>query len=86
MMKKIITIIPILLIIGAACTRPSFKQSRMSEGERLFRANCRACHVLPKPDQKKADEWATFLENHPDPAALSPEVRSLIVTYLQGTN
>jgi mono/diheme cytochrome c family protein len=57
-----------------------------SDGQRLFRANCRSCHRLPNPKSKTDSEWPSLVNRYGERAKLSPEQIDLIIAYLQAAN
>jgi mono/diheme cytochrome c family protein len=57
-----------------------------SEGQRLFRANCRTCHRLPSTKSKTDSEWPALVARYGERAKLSPEQIDLIIAYLQAAN
>ena len=77
-----ILILTAALFIGCGGTSKTANR-QMSDGERLFRANCRGCHVLPKPTAMSAEEWPEFISSHIDSDDLSPESKELISKHLQ---
>jgi len=73
-----------LLILG--CLGRQAGKAAMTEEERLFRANCRACHVLPEPSELGDEQWLEFLSSHPDRVDLPDEDRAAILKHLQDSN
>lgn len=57
-----------------------------SDGQKLFRASCRTCHRLPKPESKTDAEWPSLVNRYGERAKLSPEQIDLIIAYLQAAN
>ncbi len=58
----------------------------MSNGERLFRANCNACHVLPNPSRHSDEAWPALVGRYGQIAKLDSLKRAEIVAYLQAVN
>ena len=81
-MVKIISIIltVVLGLILLGCS--GIERKEMSEGERLFRANCRACHVLPNANDFSGEEWVILVKRYADPLNIPPEKQKKILDYL----
>ncbi len=70
-----------LVIFGCS----QLKQSRqMSEGEKIFRSNCRSCHILPKKDAKTDTGWPEFLNDHAERSELTRQEIEILTEYLLG--
>ena len=54
----------------------------MSEGERLYRANCRSCHTLRNPTSYTDEQWPPLVHRYGERIHLSPETQQKIVDYL----
>jgi len=86
-MRKLLSSALTLTILSVGCGGLTTNtDNKMSQGERLFRANCRGCHVLPKQTAKTSDQWPDFISNHVDSDDISLETRDLIVKYLLHQN
>ena len=77
-----IRIITLVLICG--CT--TFQRKEMANGERLFRANCRACHTLPDANKFTDSEWVDLVRRYADPLEIPVEDQKLILEYIQDNN
>ncbi|RKX17307.1 MAG: hypothetical protein DRP51_11060 [Candidatus Zixiibacteriota bacterium] len=82
-MSKYFTYILIVCLIVAGCSQMKGTRRLMSDNEKTFRANCRSCHVLPKPTEKESDEWPIFLKAHSEDKDIPPEDLEKIVEFLQ---
>jgi nitrate/TMAO reductase-like tetraheme cytochrome c subunit len=60
-------------------------KTELSEDEKIFRANCRPCHVLPDREDLSSNEWTRILEDHEDRINLSADDRSAVMRYLSET-
>ena len=69
--------------IVAGCSQMKGTRRPISDGDKLFRSKCRSCHILPKKDEKKSDEWPIFLSAHTKDKAIAPEDLEKIVQFLQ---
>jgi len=74
------------LFISLECSTLSVSKKEMTLGERLFRANCRACHTLPNPKSHSDGEWNDFINRHKDRIQLQEDELASIVHYLQNAN
>lgn len=72
------------LLLG--CGLASISQHEMSEGERLFRSNCRSCHTLPDPTEYSDEEWPELVKRYADRIELPMEAQRAILEYLQTVN
>lgn len=72
--------------IVAGCSQLSSTRRQMSDGEKLFRVQCRICHILPKPAEKESNEWPEFLNAHSEGKDIEPEDLEKILKFLQGAN
>ncbi len=72
-----------VLSIVAGCSLLRGTRRPMSDGEKLFKAKCRSCHILPKPDKKLTDEWPVFLNEHSEEKEIKPEDLEKIIEFLQ---
>ena len=77
----------ILLIVGGcAGKRLPPPGQPMSEGERLYRANCRACHTLRNPASYTDEQWPPLVHRYAGRINLPPETQQKIVDYLLNAN
>lgn len=79
----------LLLIIAGILTHCSgAKQSQkpLTEGERLFKAKCRSCHTLPKPQKFDDAGWVPVVSKYGERAKLNDKQIKLIINYLQDNN
>ena len=58
----------------------------MSEGEKLYRANCRSCHVLRNPASYTDEQWPPLVTRYGDRIHLPPESQQKILDYLLNAN
>jgi cytochrome c2 len=70
------------LLIAAVSCGPSKSLTEQSPGERLFRARCSSCHALPKPADRRADEWPALVQRYGEKAKLGPDQIEEITEYL----
>lgn len=54
-----------------------------SEGEKLFRSKCAACHRLPDPNRYAAEKWPAIIRSHSDRLKLNDEQITLLLSHLQ---
>jgi mono/diheme cytochrome c family protein len=54
-----------------------------SEGEKLYRGHCGACHRLRDPSERTRAEWAAAVEKFGPRAHLDPRDRPAVIEYLQ---
>ena len=85
-MKKLIILLPLVALIVAGCSQMKGTRRPMSDAEKTFRANCRSCHILPKPTEKESGEWPIFLKAHSEDKDIPAEDIEKIVEYLQEEN
>jgi len=86
--RKWLALTALILLIMAGCVarvRPGMQVS-MSEGERLYRANCRSCHLLRNPASYTDEQWPPLVERYGSRIPLSPETKQKIVDYLLSAN
>lgn len=76
----------LLVLLVAGCSQMKGTRRPMSDGEKLFRVQCRMCHILPKPDEKQSDEWPAFLNAHSEDKDIEPGKLEKIVKFLQSGN
>jgi len=78
-------VLPILLAGGLGCeSGGQLKSSKMSPGEKLYRARCASCHRLIDPKSQTDDEWPEYVEQYGK--KLNTADQALILSYLQATN
>jgi cytochrome c2 len=71
---------------GSKTTQSSNAVETMSPGERVFRASCQSCHVLPRPTAKTDEEWPEIVQRYGSRARLSAETMAQISAYLIASN
>ncbi len=54
-----------------------------SDGEKLYRSHCGACHRLRDPSERTRAEWAAAVDKFGPRAHLDPKDRPAVVEYLQ---
>lgn len=86
MIVRTIGMICALVALAAGCSRMGLQGRQMTEGERLFRANCRACHVLPKPEAFSDEAWPEFVSSHAGGSSIPEHTKALISQYLVDSN
>ncbi|MEP0829416.1 MAG: hypothetical protein AB1690_09710 [Candidatus Zixiibacteriota bacterium] len=59
---------------------------QMSEGERLFRANCRSCHLLPRPAKHTDAEWPGLVKRYGEKIRLADSSQAAIIEFLNANN
>ncbi len=75
-----------IIMIGCAVKHLPESKSAMSEGERLYRANCRSCHTLRDPASQSDEQWPGLVHRYGDRIHLSPESQQRILDYLLSVN
>lgn len=86
MIFKAVCAVCVVAAMATGCSRPALDRSGMTAGERLFRAKCRSCHVLPKPESMSDKGWAKFLEGHQGGSNLTKRNKESIAQYLSDNN
>ncbi len=54
-----------------------------SDGEKLYRSHCGACHRLRDPSERTRAEWAAAVDKFGPRAHLDPKDRPAVIEYLQ---
>jgi hypothetical protein len=54
----------------------------LEEGRQAFVDGCSSCHALPRPEQKRADQWPKILDEMAGEAKLTPSQKRLIGQFL----
>jgi len=85
MMAKAVLAFFGLFLLYAGCSALKVSTREMTPGEKLFRANCRACHTLPRAGSRSRAEWQTLLDKHKERMQLQEEQATAIIDYLQKT-
>ncbi len=75
-----------ICLLGCAASNTYRAGEVMSEGERLYRANCRACHSLRDPASHTDAEWPGLVRRYGGKISLTPETEQKILNYLQSAN
>ena len=84
--KKIVLFI-LLVSVAVYMLRCGPRKSQlMSEGERLYRSKCRACHHIVEPTRYNDKEWVMQLEWMGPRTGLDENQARLILEYLQSAN
>ena len=88
-----IVILSSLMIILSACESTSVEERKLpepeSEGAKIFKKFCSACHAPPRISSHKADEWLNIVERmqtHRVKKAYNPlneSEQNILVTYLK---
>ncbi len=76
----------LIIVISCAVKHLPEPQSKISEGERLYRANCRSCHTLRDPASHTDEQWPGLVHRYGDRIHLSPESQQKILDYLLRAN
>jgi len=84
-MRKHLVVALVVIVSGCAATAPQ-QGSEMTEGERLYRANCASCHALRKPANYTDEAWQSYVAKYGEKLALSPTTQKAILHYLQSHN
>jgi mono/diheme cytochrome c family protein len=74
--------LPALLSLACATAGAAAGPPR-SEGERIYRAHCAACHRLRDPGEQTSERWAWAVAKYGPRAHLSPEQQPRVLEYLQ---
>jgi len=84
-LNRVVAIIVIFsaTIIGCSCRMAGID---MTNGERLFRSNCRSCHILPNPKSQADSDWVVLVNRYGSRLDLATEVQAEIIAYLQSMN
>ena len=79
-----LTILSVIMLgFPMGCSRKSSDANRpMSPGEKLYRANCAACHRLLAPEEHDAPTWEAYIEKYGK--RLSAEEKKLVYNFLTG--
>lgn len=85
MRKGIIALVAAISVAIVACGSGGVKSER-SVGEKLFRANCNSCHILPKANKHTDEEWPTLVNRYANFTKLDELQRLEIIGYLQSVN
>jgi len=76
-----------IVLCTVSCSTSTVNRMPMSEEERAFRANCRACHKLPDPVSLSNEQWAEVVARHAEKTfSLSAEDQAKILKFLQESN
>ena len=84
-MEKIIGFI-LLYGILLSCSSETINRKPLSDGERLFRAKCRSCQILPDPQKHNDTEWVKIMEKYGERARLKEKEKLAILNFLQTQN
>ncbi|NUO19512.1 cytochrome c [bacterium] len=85
MIRKTLILTTLWLLAG--CAAKEIKPSApLSDGERLYRANCASCHSLRKASDFTDDEWPIYVERYGAKLHLTAEQRALILNHLKTSN
>lgn len=72
-----------LLATGCATGGGGGSPSARSEGERLYRSRCAACHRLRDPGEHTRARWAWAVERFGPRAHLAPAEQARVLAWLQ---
>ena len=75
-----------LIVVGCAATAERLGDRPISEGEKLYRANCRSCHTLRNPGRYTDEQWPPLVERYAGRINLSEESQQRIIEYLLSAN
>tara|TARA_B100001964_G_scaffold209505_1_gene243046 strand:+ start:92 stop:346 length:255 start_codon:yes stop_codon:yes gene_type:complete len=81
-------VIAIIAISSAALIGCSWRMTGidMTNGERLFRSNCRSCHILPNPKSQTDSDWVVLVNRYGSRLDLATEIQAEIIAHLQSMN
>jgi mono/diheme cytochrome c family protein len=73
------------LLLAVACAGGQ-SRAPMSDGEKLYRAKCTACHRVYRPEEQTAEQWGKTVDKMEalKKVTLSREERAQILQYLSG--
>lgn len=57
-----------------------------SDGEKLYRRQCRNCHTLPKPQSHADADWPVLIKRHESRVKLTEEQTKALLTFLTEKN
>lgn len=83
MMTRAVLAVFGLFLLYAGCSALKVSTREMTPGEKLFRANCRACHTLPRVGSRSQAEWRALIGQHQDRLQLQEADVAAIINYLQ---
>ena len=83
--KSVATVVCGILLISIACASNISKKT-MSAGERLYRARCRSCHTLIRPDKYSDSHWELMVEKYGQNINLTEQEKKQILQYLWQNN
>lgn len=82
-----IAVTVVVAFVAFGCTSKNLQPvSEMTEGERLYRANCAACHALRNPANYTDDEWTGYVAKYGEKLNLSAQEQEKILAHLQSAN
>ncbi len=68
--------------VSSCSPKASNNRKPMSQGEKLYRGNCAACHRLLATEEHDGPTWETYIEKYGK--RLSPEEKKLVYNFLTG--
>lgn len=75
-----------LAVVVIGCGGAYRSGYQITEGERLFRANCRSCHVLPRPAKYTDEEWPLLVKRYGEKIRLADSSQAAIIEFLTANN
>ncbi len=85
MIRTLLGCLCALLLLGCAA-KNSRSAHEMTEGERLYRANCASCHSLRNPADYTDEQWVKYVAKYGEKLNLSEEKQAKILSHLQSSN
>ena len=85
-MNRVVAIIIVFLVTVIGGCSWQMARVNMTSGERLFRSNCRSCHILPNPKSQTDSDWVVLVNRYGSRLDLATEVQAEIIAYLQSMN
>lgn len=82
----VLIVITLIALLGCAANNGYRKLENMTEGERLYRANCVSCHALRNPADYTDDQWAAYVAKYGEKLNLSLDKQDKILNHLQTSN
>ncbi len=76
----------LICALWLSCSSKTINKKPLSEGEQLFRAKCRSCHILPDPKKYDDHEWVKIMDKYGELARLKENQELSILLFLQRSN
>ena len=89
-MRLVVAVVGLILILGCGAYTPQPGEqttaSADTDGEKIYRRQCRNCHSLPKPGSHTDDEWPPLINRHSKRVKLTEEQTKALLAYLREHN